>query len=183
MLLDFDKISFGIKIGLWFQSCVVASYEVNDKFITNWRKIIQFWFYQCIFNCKQQSMNSKVILFIWYTNTFLHWSYYFFFILTNLMSGVIWQLNINVIISVRISINVCKVSFIKKIDIAFSESQLRLAVSMWYLDANGIYSSVKNILWWAIWNPPFPLVLQRYLSIRFKLYKRKQSSFLIMVWK
>ena len=120
MLIDFDKISFGIKTGLWFQSCVVASYEVNDKFITNWRKIMQFWFNRCIF-----TVNSKVILFIWYTNTFLYWSYYFFFILTNLMSGVIWQLNINVIISVKISINVCKVSFIKKIDIAFSEKPIK----------------------------------------------------------
>ena len=73
-MIDFDEISVGIKIGLWFQSCVVASYEVNDKFITNWRKIIQFWFYQCIF-----TVNSKVILFIWYTNTFLQWIHHFFF--------------------------------------------------------------------------------------------------------
>ena len=113
--------------------------------MTNWRKIIQFWFYRCIFNCEQQSNTVHMI----YQHLLTLKLLFFLFFLTNLMSGVIWQLNINVIISVRISINVCKVSFIKKIDIAFSENQLRLAASMWYLDANGISSSDKSILWWS----------------------------------
>ena len=97
-------------------------------------------------------------------------SSFLFNFFTNLMSGVIWQLNINVIISLRISINVCKVSFIKKTDIVFSENQWRLAVSMCYLDANGISSSDKNILWWAISvvvesPPPAQILITVYLAL------------------